>query len=323
MLTGHRKSGTTLLHKLFDSHHELNVYPIDLTVLYAYYPCWTTTKYNDFECKERLTQVITKTLSPIIESKNNRSEKPDINKFLKILFEIKELKELKSPAGLIKGIGEAYCRWLELDSSKPFLFKETSQTVNLAGMISEGLDVACVQIIRDPRDNYAAIKDGVKNYYSKYGENDFASLASVLNRAKMDLELATECRTFFKDRFTAIRFEDLIEQPKQTMLNISSFLKLNWSATLLEPTVLGEKFNSNTYGNEKIYGISKKNVGRWRDRISYDECAVIEAWMKTAMLDWGYQLVTSHFERLSALERFYAKYNCKYFYKDVFVEELK
>ena len=29
ILTGHRKSGTTLLHKLFDGHPDLNVYPVD------------------------------------------------------------------------------------------------------------------------------------------------------------------------------------------------------------------------------------------------------------------------------------------------------
>ena len=37
-LTGHRKSGTTLLKSLIDGHPDINVYPTDLTLLYAYFP---------------------------------------------------------------------------------------------------------------------------------------------------------------------------------------------------------------------------------------------------------------------------------------------
>ena len=31
-----------------------------------------------------------------------------------------------------------------------------------------------LQIIRDPRDNYAAIKAGVSSYYKKIGENEMS-----------------------------------------------------------------------------------------------------------------------------------------------------
>lgn len=41
ILTDHRKSGTSLLHRLLDGHPYLNVYPVDLSVLYAYFSCYT------------------------------------------------------------------------------------------------------------------------------------------------------------------------------------------------------------------------------------------------------------------------------------------
>ena len=37
-ITGHRKSGTTMLASLFDGHKDLSVYPTDLSLMYAYYP---------------------------------------------------------------------------------------------------------------------------------------------------------------------------------------------------------------------------------------------------------------------------------------------
>ena len=37
-ITGHRKSGTTLLSNLFDGHEDFAVYPTDLSLMYAYFP---------------------------------------------------------------------------------------------------------------------------------------------------------------------------------------------------------------------------------------------------------------------------------------------
>src|SRR5687768_10638980 len=38
LVCGHRKSGTTVLTNLFDSHPSLAVLPHDIKILYAYYP---------------------------------------------------------------------------------------------------------------------------------------------------------------------------------------------------------------------------------------------------------------------------------------------
>ena len=37
-ITGHRKSGTSMLNNLFDGHEDFLVYPNDITILYAYFP---------------------------------------------------------------------------------------------------------------------------------------------------------------------------------------------------------------------------------------------------------------------------------------------
>ena len=40
----------------------------------------------------------------------------------------------------------------------------------------------------DPRDNYSAIFDGIDSHYMKLGEDSKKSLASFINRARMDLK---------------------------------------------------------------------------------------------------------------------------------------
>lgn len=66
-LTGHRKSGTTLLHKLFDGCVHFNIYPVDLSLLYAFLPCKNKElPINNW--KSRVNLVLTKSLSSIENS---------------------------------------------------------------------------------------------------------------------------------------------------------------------------------------------------------------------------------------------------------------
>ena len=70
-LTGHRKSGTSMLHNLFDGHEDFLVYPSDIAILYAYYPGFIGKNYSFEFKKRRLLKVIRKNLQNI---KKNNSE---------------------------------------------------------------------------------------------------------------------------------------------------------------------------------------------------------------------------------------------------------
>jgi len=319
LLTGHRKSGTTLLHKLFDSHPQLNVYPVDICLLYAFYPCQVKVEEDYEKRKERFSLVVRKsTRSMQGKMVSSNLKQFDVDNFLNLFWEKNVPEELERPSAIIEAMAECYCEYAELDTSLPFLFKETSQTVNFQNMIDEGLDVHLVQIIRDPRDNYAAIKEGVDHHYSKMGENEIESLASVLNRAKLDLELAWQEKLIGNKRFYSLRFEDLILDPEKEMRGVLNHLNLDWDLSVVEPTVLGEAFTGNNHEGKKFSGISAENLGRWRERISDFDAAVIEAWMKDVMTSWGYDLKYSNAYQKQVLSKFYAWYNCRYFYKDSF-----
>jgi hypothetical protein len=319
MLTGHRKSGTTLLHKLFDGHPYLNVYPVDLCLLYAFYPYWTTPEFGPLERKERLSLVIKKSTSPFYGKKISESiKKFDCEEFLNLFWEKNNPEVLTRPSCIVQAVGESYCEYAGLDKSLPFLFKETSQTVNLQGMLDDGMDVTAAQIIRDPRDNYAAIKAGVSHYYEKMGEGEKESLASVLNRARMDLDLGWQEQNTNRKAFFAVRFEDLVTEPHKAMDGLVRFMDISWEDSLLRPTLLGEFFSGNSHEGKKFSGISEESVGRWKDRITKFEASVIEGWMATSMASWGYPLEYGHDEHVRALSDFYSWYNSKYFYRDSF-----
>lgn len=319
MLTGHRKSGTTMLHRLFDGHPGLNVYPVDLSLLYAFYPCWLTNTLTEAEIKERISLVIKKSTEQIVgKAISNAIQEFNSTDFINTVWQVYKPGELNRPSAIVEAIGKSYCRYAELDTDKPFLFKETSQAVNFRGFVEDGVDLKMIQIVRDPRDNYAAIKDGVSTYYKKMGEDERESLASVLNRAKLDLEVAKlESSVEGKDFYTT-RFEDLVTTTHVIIDDIAKKIGIDWADVLLDPTDLGSPFTGNNHMGQKFNGVSSSNLGRWRERITESEACVIEAWMGDVMRFWGYKLEYDTDSHLRALAEFYAWYNCRYFYRDSF-----
>jgi hypothetical protein len=319
MLTGHRKSGTTLLHKLFDGHPELNVYPVDISLLYAFYPCWLSSCRSVDERKARITKVLKSSTQRFVgKSISYAINSFDPDDFIEIFWNHSNTSHLLKPSEIVTAVAEAYCDYAGLDKSKPFLFKETSQAINFQGMIDDGLDIDCVQIIRDPRDNYAAIKAGVAGYYSNMNEDEKESLASVLNRASLDLNLAGELSAEYNSQFSTIRFEDLATSPREELGELTERLGIDWNESLLRPTFLGQEFVGNNHHGKKFNGISAENMGKWSERISAFEAAVIEGWMYRSMDEWGYTQAYTKREQRKALEEFYAWYNCRYFYRDSF-----
>lgn len=324
ILTGHRKSGTSLLHRLFDNHPELNVYPVDISLLYAYYPIWTNKNFSLKYLKKRFILVIKKSLAKVNNKKILKNGKKfNINTFINIIFKNYNLINLTEPGLIIKAISNSYCDYLGLDKSLPFVIKETSQTINFRKILEIIPKLSMVQIIRDPRDNYAAIKAGVKNYYKKNGENEMESLASLLNRARFDLELAKREIENKSNNFFVTRFEDLTKNPNTELKKITNFLKINFHENLLKPTFLGGKYSGNNHDGKKFNQISSINVNRNKERIHKQEIQIIEAWLKDIMIYWGYNCKSNHVKNVSALNNFYSWYNFKYFFKDSFKNDKK
>ena len=319
ILTGHRKSGTTLLHKLFDGHPDLNVYPVDLSLLYAFYPYWTAKNLSARELRDRFSVVVKKSTASMVGKTIGKSNREfDSEDFLREIRKKYDPIDLVEPGLIIDAISNSYCSYLELDHSKPFLMKETSQLVNIKDISSNNREFKMLQILRDPRDNFAAIKVGVVAYYQRMDEDNSESLASLLNRAKLDLELASRMIETETPNFDVVKFEDLVANTEREMRRILKFLDIEWHDTLLTPTFLGEQFYGNNHEGDAFSGVSSSNVGRWRDRINKNEACVIEAWMSDVMKYWGYQSEHCHDDQMAALAEFYAWYNSRYFYRDSF-----
>lgn len=317
ILTGHRKSGTSLFHRLFDGVKSVNTYPTDLTVLYAYFSCFTSQKeISNNSLKERLIQVLDKSLEYSLKQGLDLNIK---KVFLKIVNNEINKIDLRLKSDVIFLICNSWLKANDMNSSNlPFIIKETSQAIFFESFLKYFPKLKMISIIRDPRDNYAAINEGIESYYSSIGENSLEALSSHINRARMDLISARINQNNFPKSFMAIRFEDLVKNPEKIMKIVSNFLNIEYEKGLISPNMSGKPYLGNNFDGKLFYGISSENIGQWKKRITSETTKVIEYWMADVMNDWGYvpeyEILNSQIE----FSKFYEKYNCKYFYNDSF-----
>jgi len=318
ILTGHRKSGTTMLHSLFDQHEGINLYPVDISILYAYFPVFTNNKNLSIDqLKSRLNHVIQNSLKRNISNYHQIEEL--INKYLLQLNKVINHIDLRSRADVIKGIHEAWISsQFDVDRTLPFVIKETSQSIHFEYYRNRFPDLKMVCLIRDPRDNYASIKSGIDSYYSNFGEDINTTLSSVINRVQIDFRSAWINQKEFPDSFLSIRYEDLVNDPMNYMLKISNFLGLEFSESMLIPTIMGQVYKGNNFDGKKFNSISSQQVGKWKQRIAEKEAKIIEYWLADSMKLWGYEPEYRYKDSQAAFSEFYDWYNCEYFYHDSF-----
>lgn len=319
LLTGHRKGGTSMLRGLFDGHSHATTYPSDVALLYAYFPRFThDKKRSEAELRERITLVLRRSLSEA-NGKTLAGGSFNTEDFIKTFWEEFGQGDLLRRSAVVDALGRTWCRQCKLDpENTTVVLKETSQAVFFDELKADLPSLKMIHLVRDPRDNYAALKAGVTRYYSKLGENELETLASLINRCRMDMISARLNAARDSKSFIAIRFEDLVNDPKPVLMRACEFLGWQFQDSMLAPTVLGDATAGNSHDGKQFKGISKENAGAWRERISPEEAKVIEYWCEREMLDWGYELAYGASERQQAFAAFYEWYNCRYFYSDSF-----
>lgn len=317
ILTGHRKSGTSMFQRLFDDHSELYVYPTDIAVLYAYFPVFTKKfKNSPQDLRQRLELVLRKSIGFV---QQNIVKEFSIQNYIEDVLNDLDDTALLSKEQVITSIANAWIKhYYQSDIIKPFLFKETTQSIYLNEFLEFQVPVKMISVVRDPRDNYAAIKAGVSNYYSKMNESEKESLASVINRARIDLLSASNHKEKSKEVFRAVRFEDVVNDTSKIMEELCVFLGINFQTTLLKPTELGKPYGGNSHEGHLFKGLSNKNIGAWKNRISTEEAMIIEYLIADVMETWNYSLEYNSTESEKAFSQFYNWYNSRYFYRDSF-----
>jgi hypothetical protein len=317
--TGHRKSGTSVFLKLFEGHREINSFPIDVSLFYGYFPCFVANHSSHDALKSRLRVVLERITAPMEGKVPVGARSPFVFKAFWTAFERHiENGPLDRRSVMLEYLLRSFAEATDLDPDKPWIVKETSQAIFARELMEDLPHLRMLNLVRDPRDNYAALKVGVSGYYEKLGEDEKKTLASLINRARMDFLASRVQEKQYPERFLSIRFEDVALCTEETMRNVAQFCGLSFNRSLLTPTFLGQDYSGNSHEGVVFKGVSAENISRWRERISENEAMIIEFWLQDVMQDFGYPPAFDPKDSAAAFAEFYEWYNCHYFFHDPF-----
>ena len=315
-LTGHRRSGTTLLGSLLDDVDSLCVFPGDITLLYAYYPNYNNKNYSfKFKIKK-----IEKIMNTVLKE---REQKTQANLHLKIFvksFILKIKKEnIDNIEKILKILVNSYVEFYKTKYDKKkikyFVFKETSCSHLIFKLKKIFKELKVIHILRDPRGIYASLISGIGNYYKK--ETDLIMMESMIKRLNIEEQFMNiNNKILKKNNYKVIKYEELVNNPKQVMTKISNFLSIKYDNKILQPTVLGKRSIGNNY-NVNIELVSKKRKDSWKKNLKNKDIQIIEFFLKSFFHKFKYTKKISK-TNLNDLLSYYNKINKIFFYFERF-----
>ncbi len=318
-ITGHRRCGTTMLTNLFDKHESFCVYPCDLGILYAYYPNYIGKSFSYKYKKDKIISIIESNMNSVINEKKF-FKKFNLNKFLKEIKKNITLKNIDNISKLTNLVINTYVKILKPKNNfKYIVIKETSVSL-FAFKIKEWFKkIKFIQIVRDPRDNYASLKAKHKDHYSKTNEDKQKLLASLINRARIDFKFSNiNDQIIGKKFYKTIKYENLVKKPKKELKQICKFLSINFDKSLLYPSILGYKIIGNSHDKNNFSGIiSSLKVNKWKRRINLNDAQVIEFFLEEEMKTFDYKFTFKKIN-IEFIHNFYNWYNKTYFFYDRF-----
>jgi hypothetical protein len=97
--------------------------------------------------------------------------------------------------------------------------------------------------------------------------------------------------------YLEIRYEELVQQPQLTLARISKFVDQDLDHGRIQSAGMGRLKDSNSSFLAEAGASSQNPVNRWKERLSREEVASIEALVGDCLEDLGYPLVSTAVER--------------------------
>jgi len=101
--------------------------------------------------------------------------------------------------------------------------------------------------------------------------------------------------------YIEVRYEDLVCDPRRTLATLGQFLDHDLDYDRIQSTGLGRLRESNSSFREEEGQTARRPVNRWKERLSREEVASIEAVVGECLEELAYPLTTSEQERKPGL----------------------
>lgn len=284
-LVGTPKSGTTFLWSLFDSHPSV----LPLLEARAYHAKLDRGAEDEssVSAAEHYFEPILGRIHPQLDTRrflvclerHLRIEKGRIAKC--IMAAMVDALEQSLDAGYLGGVSH-------LVDKTPQHFEHVS------AMLRDFPDAKFVHVLRDPRDNYLALKRRMTaRGGGKANRDGYHPIIFLGNRLMASLESAHRNVALYPDRYRVLFYEDLIDEPERVMRQLAEWIGLPWRASLLQPSRFGTPWGGNSVAPDlrgRLRPFDRRPIGRWKRELSEREVRVAEEIIRRAGLEDRYPL---------------------------------
>lgn len=264
-ITGHPRSGTTMLRLIFNSHSQL-VIPDETGLLHWFY-------------KRPWFKKFTRSKIPIPSPKAQAFGEEIIQKFNALPW-----SDRTNPKTAISYLYEQLAK----ENNKPFWGDKTPLHTQFADEIMQLYPNAFIlEIVRDPRAVAGSAKRHVKN---KRKGTDFwitDNLNQTISRWKWEFELTKKFLNKYPENMQQIVYEELVANPEQHLKSVCSSIGLPFEQQMLN---FHQKQSNQqmAWHKETTKPINQENVEKWRKDLTQEEIETIEKELEPEMRQLGY-----------------------------------
>lgn len=290
-ICGHPKSGTSLLRALLDGHPQLVVYPEESVFFRRYLPKAINLSIDkQLKLAEQyLIHIFTwnQDSPPASQIDFPDRDYSDIS-FAAVREEMRNILSAhpaRNPGDVLSAAVLAFGQVTTHlnDETKYWVEKSPYNEHYIEKIYDWWPQARCLHVVRDPRDNFLSYQrkhpDWTAEFFTK---NWIKSTATGLQNRER----------YGEDHYLVLRFEDLVQSPKDTLHHICDFLQLDYHPSLTKPTRAGKSWAGNSMFDQDFSAIDSAPIGRWREQLSSGDANVISSMAKQQLrqLDYPYSL---------------------------------
>ena len=265
LLTGVYRSGTTILSCMLGAHPDIN-----FTYGSVNYLRWFVKKQIS---PDNYREIVSETKSRLFKRYEKAIDSENIVKA------IEEYQGKISHALIYSSIMEDFFQ----SKDKRWGEKTLLEWTNIPTFLEMYPDGKVLHIIRDPRDVMASFKGMTFEPGKRYLDAIFACMHS------MDHCLRYK-KTLPKSRYYAVAYESLVTRPESELKNISEFLGIKYSETMMDQSMYKDQFGDTlNMSSHTSYNDNKKLlIGRWKDQLNNLDITLIEGLLSEQLNDFNY-----------------------------------
>jgi hypothetical protein len=277
------RSGGTLLKRLFDSHPQCHVYPVELAMgirsdVYEYkWPLLDNKDDPDIWLKSLIQLHVWRWLKEGFKYWPNSKE---IHPFIffpllceRIFHKCVSEQEINSDRDIFNCYMTAFFNaWVDNQNlytgAKKYVVafapEMGMETANIESFFRVYPDGYYISIVRDPMNWYASASSRWPDIYSEID-------SSIENHWKRSTRSAIELWRRRPNHVLLVSFEGLISSPENTLRQLTDSLDIRYTNSMLVPTFNGQSIKANSsFGSDKV-SINEAVLHRYKKVLSADE----------------------------------------------------